>query len=389
MNNFFSTIMSQVGVLANNFFSGKKIKVAGQQSKIAYKKQWFMRLSLRSQILFIKQLSILMRAGVPIFKSLIMLKKQSKSKTIFHILDYVIKDIENGQYLSNSLGKFKKMFGELTINIIAVGEISGNLSDNLDHLALTLKKKQTLRRKIVGASVYPVFIILATLGITLLLTVFVFPKIIPVFESIHYQLPWTTRLLIFINAKVRSYGLYLALGAIIFIVALALLLRIGKVRFWYHNILLRVPFANRMIRSYNTTNTCRTLGLLLNSGVTVVRAFHITSQTTANLAYKKAFDAIAEKIAQGEIISVNMAQNLVLFPLAVSQMVEVGESTGKLSETFSYLADIYEEEMDDLTKNISTVIEPLLLIFMGVLVGFIAVSIITPIYGITQHLTPK
>ncbi len=362
-----------------------KAKTWGQ----AAAKRLSLRISLKEHIQFIKQLAVLMRAGIPLLSSLYMLRKQGVSKSMLRILDSVIADVENGQYLSNALAKFKPIFGELTINIIAVGEISGNLSSNLDHLALTLKKKQTLRRKVIGASVYPVFIIIATLAVTILLTVFVFPKIIPVFESIHYQLPWTTRMLIFINTAAKKDGLAILAVIVFVIITIAVSLRYPKVRFWYDSLLIRVPFAQRMVQAYNTTNICRTLGLLLNSGVTVVRAFHITAQTTGNLAYKKELDNIADSISQGEIISTNMARNHQLFPVAVSQLVQVGESTGKLSETFSYIADTYEEDMDELTRNLSTTLEPLLLIFMGVLVGFIAISIITPIYGITQHLTPK
>ena len=290
---------------------------------------------------------------------------------------------------SGLLGAFKKIFGELTVNIIAVGEISGNLGNNLDRLALTLKKRQALQRKVVSASVYPVFIIIATLVITVMLTVFVFPKIIPVFKSVNYQLPWTTRFLIFISDLARNHGFLIVLGAGALVAGFLLLLRVKEIHFWHSKMLLRIPFIGRMIQTYNTTNICRTMGLLLDSGVTVVRAFHITSNTTANAVYKKQLNKIADKITQGEIISANMNPDSGLFPLMVSQMIMVGESTGKLSETFSYLADIYEEEMDEFTKNLSTTIEPLLLIFMGAMVGFIAISIITPIYGITQHLNPR
>lgn len=356
-------------------------------------KEWLrhalLRVSLKEQIQLIKQFAILMKAGVPLFSSLYLLEQQSKSRSLKYMMASVIKDVENGQYLANALGKFKKIFGELTINIIAVGEISGTLSNNLDHLALTLKKRQALRRKVIAASVYPIFIIIATLAIALLLTVFVFPKIIPVFKSINYELPWTTKFLIWINATVQSYGLYLAAGFIVLIIGAWLLLRIKKIRFWYDAALVRIPIIKQLVVIYNIANTCRTLGLLLNSGTTVVRAFHIAADTTAHLAYKRALNDIGEAIAKGEIISTNLQRYPALFPLATSQMVMVAESTGKLSETFSYLADIYEEEMDDLTKNLSATLEPMLLIFMGLLVGFIAISIITPIYGITQHLTPR
>lgn len=348
----------------------------------------FLSLSLKDRILFIKQLSILIKAGIPLFKSLHMLKEQTRSRSMKKIMNSVIRDIENGQYLATSLGKFKKVFGELTINIIAVGEISGSLSDNLNHLAVILKKRQTLRRKVIGASVYPIFIILATLAITVMLTVFVFPKIIPVLKSINYQLPITTRALIFASDLMKNHGLLVFGIGVAFIVIFFLLLKIKKFHYGFDKTLLYIPFIKQFVQSYNVTNICRTMGLLLNSGITIVRSFQIAANTTTNLVYKKELNGIADKIMEGEIVSQNMKKNNV-FPLMVSQMVTVGETTGKLSETFTYLADIYEEEIDDMTKNLSNTIEPLLLIFMGVLVGFIAVSIITPIYGITQHLTPR
>ena len=222
-----------------------------------------------------------------------------------------------------------------------------------------------------------------------MLTVFFFPKVVPVLKSVNYQLPWTTRFLIFISDTLRTNGLIVSLIFVLIIIGIYLLLRIKKVRYWFDNIILSIPILKNLVQTYNATNITRTLGLLQNSGVSIVRAFQITSSTTVNLMYKKELIGISEEILKGEKISAHMSKKPKLFPVVMSQMIEVGESTGKLSETFLYISDIYEEEMDDMTKNLSTVVEPLLLIFMGVLVGFIAISIITPIYGITQHLNPK
>ncbi len=352
-------------------------------------KPFFMRLSLKEKITFIKQLSILIRAGVPILSSLHMLKKQSKSKIMRTIMTQVISDVENGQYLATALGKFKNIFGELTINIIAIGEISGNLSNNLSHLAVTLKKQQVLRRKVISASVYPVFIIIATLAITIMLTVFFFPKLIPIFKSVNYDLPWPTKFLIFTSTLMRVHGWLMLIGLIGVIIGATVLLRIKKVRLWRDKICVFLPVLKMPIVIYNATNMCRTMGLLLNSGVGVAQAFHITSNTTPNLVYKIELQRLSDNVTKGEKISTIVSQAEKLFPTMMGQMIVVGESTGKLSDIFLYLADVYDEEMDELTKNTSTTIEPLLLIFMGVLVGFIAISIITPIYGITQNLTPK
>ena len=230
------------------------------------------------------------------------------------------------------------------------------------------------------------FIIVATVVISILLTALVFPKIIPVFLSINYQLPWTTRFLIFLNIAVKKYGIFIGLAFVAVIIGGAVVLKIKKVRFWYDRSLITIPLIALLVRTYNIATICRTLGLLLGSGTTIVNAFHITARATTNLAYKKELHGIGDQLAKGEKIS-NQIRNNIFFGSMVAPMIAVGESTGKLSETFMYLAEAHEEEMDEATQTISTSIEPLLLIFMGLLVGFIAISIITPMYGITQHLT--
>jgi type IV pilus assembly protein PilC len=378
MSSFLSNLKSKVPFLSKKEVTSSKPK-----------KPLFMWFSLKERITFIKQLSILIRAGIPILAALRMLQQQSKSKTFTTLINQVIEAVENGQYLATALAKFKRLFGELTINIISIGEISGNLSSNLDHLAITLKKQQTLHRKVMGAAVYPIFIVIATIGITIMLTVFFFPKLIPIFKSVNYNLPWTTKFLIFISGFMQHNWVWVILGLVTLVVGVILLLRIKKVRFWYDATLLTLPLLKNPIQIYNATNMCRTLGLLLKSGVGIIQAFHITSSTTSNVIYKAQLQNIADNLTKGEKISTYMHEKSKWFPIIMGQMVAVGESTGKLSETFIYLADIFEEEMDDLTKNLSTTIEPLLLIFMGVLVGFVAISIITPIYGITQHLSPQ
>ena len=305
------------------------------------------------------------------------------------ILEQVSRDVENGQYLATSLGRFRRIFGELTINIIEIGEISGTLGDNLDYLATELKKKQALRRKVVSAAVYPIFIILATFGITGLLTVFVFPKILPIFKSVNFDLPWTTKALIFFSSLLLNHGWLIIIGLIVLAFGIYFLLKIQRVHYWYDRFLITAPIIGRLTVGYNLANICRTLGLMLKSGVVIVRSAKITANTTTNLVYKQELNVIAEKLFKGDLISHHLDASPKYFPTIAAQMVAVGESTGNLSETFLYLADMYEEEVDDLTKNLSTVIEPVLLIFMGILVGFVAISIITPIYGITQHLNPK
>lgn len=344
-------------------------------------------LSTKEQTFFAKRLSFLIRANIPLLESLEMLRQQTKSRGYKYVLDSVIDDVSNGQYLSKSLGKFQKTFGVFTINIIKIGESSGILSQNLDYLADELKKKQSLRRKVIGAFVYPTLITLATLGITIFLMVYLFPKITPIFGSLHVELPLSTRIVIFLSDLLRDNGLFIFLGLIVLIFGFTLLLKQSRgVRILFEKWIMEIPLIGNVIKFYNLANSTRTLGLLLQGGVTLSRALPITADTTKNLMYKEEFYTLGLSVNRGEKISVRLDKRRDLFPDVLSQMIAVGEKSGSLSDTLVYLSEMYESEVDDFTKNLSSLIEPVLMIFMGILVGFIAISIITPIYGISQNL---
>lgn len=328
-----------------------------------------------------------MKAGVPILDSLKILRRQTKSKARAKIFDKVIADVSNGQFLATSLKKLSHIFSDFAINIIKVGETSGSLDQNLNYLADELKKKHALKQKIVGAFVYPIFITTATVGLTVLLTVFIFPKIRPIFDSLHVVLPFSTRALIFTSDFLGSYGLYLLAGIVVFLTAFFISLKKSvKLHYFVDRIVLKIPLVGRITKSYNMANFCRTLGLLLKSGVRVTEALTITGDTTSNRIYKKECFHAAKGVLKGEKISKYLETRTMYFPDLMTQMVAIGESTGNLSETLVYLSELYEGEVDDLTKNLSSSIEPVLMIFMGLIVGFVAVSVITPIYEITQNL---
>jgi type II secretory pathway component PulF len=346
------------------------------------------KIPLKEQIIFVKRLALIIKSGTPLLQGLQMLNGHGSSKRMAKILPQVIADVEHGQYLATALGKFRKSFGEFAINIIEIGEVSGTLPENLNYLAEELKKKQTLRRKVVGALVYPAFMVVATFGITILLTIYLFPKILPIFKSVNFSLPVTTRLLIFVSSLLINHGALILLLGIVLIVTALLLMRIPRIRFIYQRTILATPILGNLVQVYNLANICRTLGLLLKSNVAIVRTAKITSRTTDNLVYREHLNEIAETLTKGEQISGYIQKHPHLFPAILTQMVTIGEKTGNLSHTFLYLADMYEAEVDDITKNLSTVLEPILLVLMGLMVGFVAISIITPIYGLTQRLHP-
>lgn len=339
---------------------------------------------------FIKRLSFLIKAGVPILDSLAMIREQTKNKKHNLILETLIADVSRGQDLSTSLAKFNKIFGDFSVNIISFGESTGMLSENLEYLAEELKKKHALKKKIIGAFIYPLIITLATFFITGFLMVYLFPKIMPVFSSLNITLPWSTKIIIFLSEFIRNYYLVLIFGSIALVLGSILTLnKKPTFRLYFDRLILKIPIIGKVIQNYNLANSTRTMGLLLKSGVTLNETLEIATRITGNTAYSEAFQHLTTATSRGELMSTALARKGELFPDTLTQIISVGERSGNLSQSLLYLSELYETEVDDFTKNLSTTIEPVLMIVMGIIVGFIAISIITPIYSITQNLTPK
>jgi type II secretory pathway component PulF len=352
------------------------------------RKLFVRRLSTRDQMFFARRLSFLVGSGVPLLESLEVLLEQASSRALTRVLARTVEDVRNGKSLAAALGRFSGQFGEFAVNIIRVGESGGALAVNLRHLAEELEKKDALRKKVVSALVYPVFITIATLGVTGLLTVYIFPKITPIFNSLNVDLPLTTRLLIGVSTFLREHGLALIGACVVLAAALVVLHRSVRVfRVFWDRLILTLPIAGGMVQYYNMATLSRTLGLLLKSGTSIVEALYTTRDTTRNLIYFAELDRAIAHVQGGENVSAHFRKHRGLFPPMVSHLVAIGERTGNLADTFIYLSEFYESEIDTSAKNLSNALEPALMIMMGVLVGFVAVSVITPIYEITQTLS--
>jgi len=350
---------------------------------------YFNRLSLYEQATFTKRLAFLIKANVPIIESLEMLKRRSKSKYFNQMMDRVIKDVSNGQLLSASLAKHKNAFSPFALNVIRVGEEGGVLDSNLEYLSEELRKKQELKKKVIGALIYPVFIIVATICITGLIAFYIFPKIVPVFKSFHAQLPLATRGLLWFTDVLTRYGWYLGGGLLVLIgVVMILYAKVQKVRFALQHVALKMPIAGQLIQAYQMANFCRTLGLLLHCQMTIVGAMRMTADATPHDLYRREYHKLTELISRGQKISSHLEKHAYMFPTMVPELIAIGETIGNLGDTLMYLSNHYEGEVSDMTQNLSASIEPALLLGIGLVVGFVAVSVITPIYDITQHLHP-
>jgi len=342
------------------------------------------RIPLSEKIMFTKHMSMMVRSGMSEIDSIKLVQRQMESRGFRIILADVVDGLENGQFLSATLKPYEHVFGRLFINIIALGEVSGTLPENLGFLSDELKESQKLHSKVKSAMIYPAIILVATLGVVASLVLFVLPRILPIFSSLGAELPLTTRILIASANFLQSYFFLLILGGMLLFIVWLVLLRVNAVKYAFHRVLLITPFAGKISKKYNMANLTRTLGILLKSGVKIVEAVTTSSDITENLVYRRALLMAAEEVKKGEALYEYLEKRSKIFPPTVSRMIEVGEKTGNLDDNLNYLAEFYKEEVNDNVANLSSVLEPALLLFMGGLVGFVAVSIIMPIYQITQ-----
>jgi type IV pilus assembly protein PilC len=347
----------------------------------------FLLFSREEQMLLMKRLALLLRSGMPIVVALSLAHEEAGTRSSRYIIGELRATVTRGRPLSAGLASLTSVFGELGVHLVAVGETSGTLAEHLERFSQVLKKERLLRRKVLGALLYPCVVILATLGITALLALYVFPKIIPVFKGFHTALPFSTRVLIALSGFMGRYGLVVLLAIALSALGAYLLWRRPHSRLICDRLVLRIPLAGTLLREYAVASLCRTLSTLIASEVGIVRAVEFAALATGNRAYRSACARMAERIARGERVAAAFAEDAVLFPPLLAQMLSVGESTGALSDSFAYCADFYEEELDELSQSVNVLVEPVLMIVMGLVVGFVALAIITPIYGITQNLS--
>jgi len=359
--------------------------VKQNKSKNLNKDISFGRVGLAQKALLAKHLSVMLKSGLTITESL-SIALDSSSGSLRKTLQGVLKSVESGQPLSSSFERYPKVFSGLFISATHAGESSGTLGENLEHLAEQLEKDKELVAKIKGAMLYPIVVLIAAFFLGLAMAFLVLPKITPLFEGLKMDLPVTTRGLIWFSHFVQDYGTALFAGIVGFVIFMIWLVKQKFIHPVTHWLFLKVPIIKKISINANLVRFSRTLGTLLKSGLNIDEALVITKDTVGNYYYKKALESASARIGKGTKLSDNLEQYPKLFPKMTTRMVRVGEESGRLEETLLYLAGFYEVEVDTATKFLATAIEPILLIFIGLTVGFLALSIITPIYNITGNI---
>lgn len=348
--------------------------------------KFLQRVSVMDRMLFTRHLRIMLKAGISFSKAITILAEQTSNSYFKEVLESVQEDVQKGSQLGEALEKHPKAFDELFVNMVKVGETGGNLEEVLDLLYLQIKKSHELTSKVKGAMMYPAVIIFAMTIVGILVMVFVLPAILGIFKDMDLELPLPTRILIFVSDMIQTQGLAILIGAIVFFASFISIIRTPKGKKAFDNVLLHLPTIKTIIQKINMARFCRTLSSMIASGVSIVKALEIVSRILGNTYYREAIAKASVNVQKGMSLSEFFLQHGKLFHPMMVHMIEVGEETGTLEETMKQVAEFYEEDVEQVTENMSTIIEPILMLVIGAGVGVFAVSIIQPMYGIMQKM---
>ncbi len=339
------------------------------------------RLSHTEQLLFTKYLSVLLRSGLPIDDALDLLLQQAKGplKKVLTNLKIVV---TSGKTLADGLELYPQIFSSVYVNLIRAGEASGMLQENFEQLSVQMQKEHELRKKIQGAMMYPVIVLVAALGVSTGIVIFVLPNIIKLFASLNVELPITTKALLWVAVTVNLHGPLIGFVLVALLVLFILAGKLKPVKPIYHWILLHIPVVGTIDRNTNLARISRLLGTLLKTGMPITSALPVTISVLKNVYYRKLFLRVQDVMAKGGTIAAALQPSPRLVPPLAVRLIRVGEETGTLGDMLLYLATFYEQEVDESTKNAATLLEPLMIVMIGVMVGTLAYSIIIPIYKV-------
>lgn len=344
----------------------------------------FGRVRFLDKVLFTKHLAIMLKSGITLAEATRALSEQTQNPYFRKILQQVATQVSNGKSLHKSLAAYPHEFDGLYRSLIKIGEESGSLGKNLEFLAEKLKKDYSFKKKVQSASLYPLIILTATGVIGLGISYFVLPKLTDLFESLDVTLPLSTRILLFIANTMKQYGIFIVAGVVALVVMFNTLIRAPSIKPLWQRFLLHLPYIGAFIQNIESASLCRNLGVMLKSGLSLTNSLATQNEATDNAVFKAYADRLKKGLDKGQSIAAQLESGRFPFiPSIVAKMIEVGEKTGKLGETCTYLGDFFESEVDNATKNLSTVLEPILLILISLVVAFVAMAIITPIYEFT------
>lgn len=337
-------------------------------------------------VMVTRNLGSMLLAGLTVTRSLSVIQRQTKNAKLRGVMEQVVTKINEGGQFYEALKDFPEVFDDLYVAMIKAGEESGELAGTLETLSHQMERSSNLKKKIKGAMIYPTIVILVMAIIGVLMMMFVVPTITDIFKDLGSDLPAMTQILINVSDFFATYPLLVIGGLIGSIVSFVYFLksRIGKRGVSW--LVTRLPAIGEMAKETNAARTARTLSSLLNSGVDVIQALEITEEVVQNYYYKQIIKSARERVEKGTALSETFVERSDLYPILMGEMILVGEETGNIAKMLSELAIFYETEVERKTKDLSTIIEPLLMVVIGAGVGFFVLALIAPIYSISDAL---
>jgi len=343
------------------------------------------RVKLRDLVMFSRQFATMIDAGLSVVKCLDILQKQTRNTKLKEVIGEIKRDVAGGMSLTESVQKHPRIFSPLYVNMIRSAEAGGILDTVLDRLSGFLEKEQETRNKIKSAMTYPVVVFSFAMLMLVGLLFFVLPKFKGIFETMGLQLPLSTKILLNSSTYLKQYwyiGIALTAGSV---VVMKIFSRTDKGKYAIDSAKLRLPIFGDLILKTAVSRFARTFGTLISSGVPVLRALEIVSDTAGNRVISETVVRASQSIKEGEKISTPLFGSKI-FPVMVTQMIAVGEETGRLDQMLDKVSNFYDDEVDNTLKSLTSLIEPLMIVGLGLIVGFIAVSVISPIYSLVGSL---
>ncbi|HSW96879.1 MAG TPA: type II secretion system F family protein [Candidatus Saccharimonadales bacterium] len=347
----------------------------------------FPRVTFLDKLLFTKHLSILIESGVTIVESLDILAEQTGSDVFRQVVSAISSDIKNGQTFASALSKHPNVFNTLYVSLIEVGEKSGTLDTNLTYLAEQLSKEYAFRKKVKGALMYPTIVFVAAVVVGFSISIFALPKLIDLFQGFDVALPITTQILLWFANVMKSFGIFIAIVFVGLVFLARYLISLPSVKPVWQSFQLSIPVVGLLIINAELSLLCRSLGIMLKSGLPITTALEIQAKISSNAVFIGYAQNLLGAVTNGKPLSQELESGYYpKIPIIMTKMIAVGERTGNLDKTLVYLGEFFEGEVDDATKNLSTIIEPIMLLFVGLIVAFVALAIISPIYQLTGSI---
>jgi type IV pilus assembly protein PilC len=336
---------------------------------------------------FTRQLATLIEAGMPLLRGLRILREQEESLALGKILDEISEGIEGGDSLSEGLSQHPRVFNKLYVNMVKAGELSGALELTLRRLAEFMEKAQKIKGKVIAAMFYPVAVLVVATAILIILMVKVVPSFKSVFEGMleGSQLPAFTRLVLGISEMIKDHIVYTSAGVAVFVVIFMLFIRTKFGRHIWDKFKLKMPVIGPVVTKVSISRFTRTLGTLISSGVPILQALTIVKETAGNVIIGNAVTSIHESVKEGETITAPLEASGIFPPMVVS-MVDVGEQTGALPEMLLKIADNYDDEVDNAVAAMTSLLEPIMIVFLAVIVGSIVIAMFLPLIDLMNKV---